>query len=69
MWEEFIQWLRTKNITLEKDFKNDCEWKCLINKKSERLCIKGNSDGCKAHKKQSKITVKVVMSMIKNVMK
>ena len=61
VWEEFLQWLRSKNTTSVEDFQKYFEWKWLANKKSKRLCIKKMSMDIKHVKKKAKIIVKVIM--------
>ena len=51
--EEFVRWLKNKNIVTVKYFQSDCELKWLINNDSERLCAKENESGCKSYAKIS----------------
>ena len=61
--------MRSKNIITVKDFQEDCEWKWLVNKQSERLRAKENGNGHKTHKKQVKIIFKLIINMEMNAMK
>ena len=51
VWEEFVQWSQCKNAVSVKDFQEGCEWKWLVNKQSERVCVKENDNGRKKCKK------------------
>ena len=46
--EDFIRWLRNKNVTIVKDFDSDCKWKWLIGEESKKLYVKVNREEYKA---------------------
>ena len=52
VWEEFICRLRSQNVMIIKDFKEECEWKWLVNSNNERLFVKGNNNVHKVYKKR-----------------
>ena len=51
IWEDFVQWLRSKCVTTVKDFQKYFEWKWFASMNSEWLRVKVNNDACKVNAK------------------
>ena len=51
VWEEFMHWLRSQNTRTTKYFKEECEWKWLVNNNNETLCVKVNNNAREVYKK------------------
>ena len=50
-WEQFITWLRNKNVVIVKDFDSDYEWIWLFVEESEKLHMKVNVEEHVVHRK------------------